>query len=219
MECGPWIPECSVDVMPVERKACKSYRSCRHKSKSSLGKNSLTKSTTEGPESLTSGSTRRTTRSSHDRDMTYQTSFCEDDDSVFYGEPSRYDTPQSTFWLGCEFIYSLKTETIKIKIVQNGELPSNYGCGQKLFADIVLYKDEKCTKKSVNLGTVGNPKKLSAPLLFKEHSCYRAQHMSLEVVLYMGRGLFRSPELLDTWAIPLTDCHFLYPRTKWHHIN
>lgn len=145
-------------------------------------------------------------------------STCTSSDEVFYPENDTY-SDDSTYWIGCRFIYSLRSENVKIEIIQNGQLPPSFRPRQKLYANITLVREDKDVKKSVCLGTVGQAKQKRVKTRFNGHSCFNVQHNRLEVELFVKEGLFRTRKIIDTWTIPLTECHFLYPRTKWHYVE
>lgn len=198
-ECGPWINEKQTEIRSSRLSdAC--WR-CTHGS-SALCKKSNKMTSVDSP--LTESSTPLSTTSN--------------DNDVFFPDECCSERASSTFWIGCKFIYSLKTETVKVSVIQNGRLPYSYSSGQKVHANIILARGDKNIRKTVSLGTVERPK-TDIKVKFHEHSCFRVQHMSLAVDLFVETGLFRKRALVESWTVPLTECHFLYPRTKWHYVE
>ena len=198
-ECGPWISDKQTAVRNLKQSdACyKHTNSSPHLCKSQVISSDI---------SLLTGNSTPVSTSSCDSD-------------VFFPDDNCCEQNLSTYWIGCKFIYSLKSETIKINIIQNGQLQYPYSPTQKLYANITLVRGEKSIRKTVSLGTVGHPNTRDKKVKFSEHSCFRTQHMGLEVEVFVENGLFRAGKLVDSWTIPLTECHFLYSRTKWHYLE
>ena len=120
------------------------------------------------------------------------------------------------YWLGCKYRYFIISEILEIIFLQNGVFTVPHNTASSLYVSVSLEPGRR-QKQRIELCEIGkiNQQFPSKRLRFENFTCSQIRRMQLRVKLEIRTGVFRRPNRVLLWTIPLSDCDILRPKTIW----